>query len=124
MQSAVYRDLRDRRVLVTGASSGIGAACARAFLLQGSRVALHHHTGSVAELAASFPDRGLPVRGDLSGEEGCIIVADAAAAALGGLDVLVCSAGIWEAAPVATIGADQLERMFRINLFSAFFFDP
>lgn len=45
-------DLQNKSVLVTGASSGIGAAVARAFAQQGARVAVHWNTNSARELAA------------------------------------------------------------------------
>ena len=43
--SPVETGLRGKRVLVTGASGGIGSACAREFAAEGSRVALHFHEG-------------------------------------------------------------------------------
>ena len=68
----MYHDLRGKRVLVTGASSGIGKACARAFLNQGSLVALHHHSGSVRDLLSDFPgDVALALQGDLATEDAC-----------------------------------------------------
>ncbi len=116
-----YADLRGKRVLVSGASSGIGEACAHAFLAQGCRVGLHYHTRSVQALAGRFPDQSAPVRGNLTTEEGCVAVVDRTATALGGLDVLVCSAGIWRGAPITELTAAELEEMFRINLFSLFY---
>ena len=116
-----YPDLHGKRVLISGASSGIGTACAEAFLAQGSRVGLHYNTGSVQTLSQRFPALAVPVRGDLGTEEGCISVVQQAAAALGGLDVLVCSAGVWRAAPIAEVTAAQLEEIFQINLFSLFY---
>lgn len=108
-----------RRVLVTGASSGIGLACARAFLTQGEEVIAHFHTGreAVARLAAEFPGRVVPVQADLSREEGCVAVGERA----GTLDVLVHAAGVWNAAPIRELSAERLEWVFRVNTFSAYF---
>src|SRR5215472_14476730 len=117
-----YHDLRGKRVFVTGASSGIGKACARAFLKQGSLVALHHHSGSVRDLLSDFPgDVALALQGDLASEDACTSAIGTAVEAFGGLDTLVCSAGIVRPAPIASITAKDLDEMFRLNLFSLFY---
>ncbi len=109
-----------RRVAVTGASSGIGLACARAFLAAGDAVVAHCRTGrtAVEELRREFgPERVAPVAADLSREEGCVALVRAA----GPLDVLVHSAGIWNDGAIRTLTAENLEKMFRTNTFSAYF---
>ena len=66
----IIDDLKDKAVLITGASSGIGAALARAFAAQGSRLALHFNSHEEAaqalarEIAVGAPAPTL-VRGDL-----------------------------------------------------------
>ena len=109
-----------RRVAITGASSGIGLACARAFLATGDAVVAHCRTGrsAVEVLRREFgPDRVVPVAADLSREEGCVAFLRAA----GPLDVLVHSAGIWNDGEIRTLTAENLEKMFRTNTFSAYF---
>jgi 3-oxoacyl-[acyl-carrier protein] reductase len=109
-----------RRILVTGASSGIGLACARAFLAVGDAVVAHCRTGraAVEVLRREFgPERVIPVAADLSREEGCLALAHAA----GPVDVLVHSAGIWNGGEIRSLTAENLERMFRTNTFSAYF---
>jgi 3-oxoacyl-[acyl-carrier protein] reductase len=120
---ARYEDLAGRRALVTGASSGIGLGIAEALLEQGAHVAVHHRTNRAAAeaLAARFPGRAFPVGADLGSEAGCVACVAEAARALGGLDQLVHSAGIWNAAPIGRISAPQLEEIFRVNVFSAFY---
>ncbi|WP_432830232.1 SDR family NAD(P)-dependent oxidoreductase [Dactylosporangium sp. CA-092794] len=81
-----------RRVLVTGAARGIGAAVARAFAERGDRVAVHRRAPG---------DPGLPgeghvvVRGDLADPEATRALVDTAATALGGLDVVVNNAAVY-----------------------------
>ncbi|GAA2354916.1 SDR family oxidoreductase [Dactylosporangium salmoneum] len=77
-----------RRVLVTGAARGIGAAIAAAFKANGDRVALHRR-------APSPGDDDLVVTGDLSDPDATLALVDAAAEALGGLDVVVNNAAIY-----------------------------
>src|SRR5260221_4751207 len=104
-----YQDLRGRSALVTGASSGIGRGVALAVVEQGVRVVAQHRTHET-------PPGCSGVRADLGTEEGCIAVAQAA----GSVDLLVHSAGIYNAGPIDRISSDALEEMFRVNTFSAF----
>jgi 3-oxoacyl-[acyl-carrier protein] reductase len=91
-------DLRDKAVLVTGASGGIGAAVGRAFALQGARVAIHFNSNTaqarrVVQSIQESGGRAALVQGDL-GQPGIArrVVQDSASA-LGGLDILINNAG-------------------------------
>jgi 3-oxoacyl-[acyl-carrier protein] reductase len=121
--AATYSDLAGRRALVTGASSGIGLGVAEAFLAQGMRVAVHCRSNRAAAeaLAARHPGRAHVVQADLGTEEGCVACLADAARALGGLDQLVHSAAIWNEGPIGAVTRPQLEEIFRVNVFSAFY---
>jgi NAD(P)-dependent dehydrogenase (short-subunit alcohol dehydrogenase family) len=90
-------------VLVTGASRGIGAAVAQAFAGQGDRVAVHYgnSAGPAAGVLAALPGSGhLMIQADLADPDAVRGLVDQAARALGGLDVLVNNAGVYDAQPV------------------------
>jgi len=109
-----------RRVIITGASSGIGLACARAFLVARDVVIAHYRSGRAAieSLQQEFGgERVVAVGADLGAEQGCIDLVSAA----GACDVLVHSAGIWNDGPIRSLAAPNLEVMFRVNTFSAYF---
>jgi 3-oxoacyl-[acyl-carrier protein] reductase len=118
-----YSDLSGKRVLVTGASSGIGLACASAFLRQGSKVACHYRAGREAAglLEREYPDRAFALGADLSSESGCEVLVQQSAERLGGLDILVHSAGIWTPGPIREISRNTLETMFQVNTFSTYY---
>ena len=108
-----------RAILVTGASRGIGAAVARAFAAAGDRVAVHHGAnGQLAEeVAAALPGAGHVVVGaDLADPDAVLRMVDAAAEGLGGLDVLVNNAGVFEPHPITETSYEEWQRGWRQTL--------
>jgi len=117
-----FDDLAGRRVLVTGASSGIGAAVAAGFAGCGARVALHYRSGRERaealrqEILRDGGDARL-VGGDLADPGERDRVARDAVAALGGLDVLVNNAGdLVERRGLAESDDAFYDRIFDLNL--------
>jgi 3-oxoacyl-[acyl-carrier protein] reductase len=114
----VETGLRGRRVLVTGASGGIGSACARAFAGEGARVALHFHRGRDRGEALAA-ELGAPLLGaDLTREEEVDELFREAVRELGSLDICIAVAGKWpeEDVPVWELPLERWEATLRGNL--------
>ena len=107
--------LEGRRVLVTGASSGIGDGIVRACAAHGARVAaLARRTDRLASLAE---DSGChPVTADLRTPQGARDGVESAAQALGGLDAVVNNAGVMHIEPVMEGTPERWREMFDVNV--------
>ncbi len=116
-------DFDGKRVLVTGSSRGIGHATAAAFLDAGARVALNGRsaTSTEAGIAALGSERLVPAPGDVASAAGCRGIVAAALEGLGGLDVLVNSAGIGRSGPIETCEEAAWDEMIDVNLKGTFF---
>src|SRR3954451_12275158 len=88
--------LAGKRVLVTGASGGIGSACARAFAAEGARVVVHYHRGRdrAEAIAAELPG-ATALGADLTDEAQVDEFFAQAREALGSVDVCAAVAGVW-----------------------------
>jgi NAD(P)-dependent dehydrogenase (short-subunit alcohol dehydrogenase family) len=114
-------DLRGRKVLVTGSSSGIGKAIATAFLAEGAHVLVHGLTREEADVAASALAGAGTVEAawaDIGTAEGAAKLIEAANA-FGPPDVLVNNVGIFGAKAFEDLTDDDWQRTFDVNVMSA-----
>ena len=111
--------LAGKRVLVTGGSGGIGAACVRAFMAEGARVAVHYNRGR--ERADALGSE-LVVQADVTDEAQVERMFDEARAGLGGIDIVAAVAGVWpkEDVPVARLDVARWDATLRANLTAIF----
>jgi NAD(P)-dependent dehydrogenase (short-subunit alcohol dehydrogenase family) len=114
-----------RRILVTGASSGLGAAAVRRFAAGGGQVyAASRDQGKLAEVAASCAEFNGDVRFgslDVSSPADCRTAVAAAVEAFGGLDVLVNNAGRHDFQQTTDVTEEQWNHDIALNLSGAFF---
>jgi NAD(P)-dependent dehydrogenase (short-subunit alcohol dehydrogenase family) len=117
--------LHNKAILITGGSSGIGRAAAVRFAALGARLALVARTvgpleQTVAELHAAGAD-AVALPADVADAEQCRRAVEAAVTRFGGLDVLLCSAGVSMRAAFADSDLAALEQVFRINYFGTLY---
>jgi 3-oxoacyl-[acyl-carrier protein] reductase len=103
--------LRGRRILVTGGATGIGAAAVRVLAEAGAEVAAtYHQSPPLEDLAATW------LRCDVRDPDGVSAMVQQAVARLGGLDVLVNAAGLWQAGVPGYISTDEIAFLLDTNV--------
>jgi NADP-dependent 3-hydroxy acid dehydrogenase YdfG len=111
---------RDRVAVITGASSGIGEATARALHTAGYKVALLARRGDrIDALAAELGDGALAVQADVTDRDSLVTAADLVRDELGSATVLVNNAGVMLLGPFSTDQRDDYRQMIEINLLGA-----
>lgn len=112
------RDFSGKSVIVTGSSSGIGAAIARRFAASGANVVLNSRSRNDLESVAADldADRTLICAGDVSDPAFAANLIDTAADHFGGLDCLVCNAGVAVNGPVTELEDADIDKLLDINV--------
>ena len=119
-------DMTGKRVLVTGAGTGIGRGIAEEFARQGAAVALHYsHSAAGVEQAVADIRKGggraTAIRADFADVQAVRGLAREAVAFLGGLDVLVNSAGITMNRPLEQTTVEQFDQLYAVNVRAPYF---
>ena len=109
------------RVLVTGGSRGIGAACVRAFCKQGDRVAFFYQKNTDAAASLAAETGALAICADITDPTRVTAAVAEAVDALGGLDVLVNNAGIAQIKLFTDLSNGDWQQMLDTNLSGAFY---
>lgn len=113
--SALF-SLADRRALITGSTRGIGLAIARAMIAAGARVMISsENAADTAAVAQSLGQPGMVC--DVADDAALQALVAGTIAALGGIDILVCNAGITgRPGPIADLDMEDYARVMAINL--------
>ncbi|MEV6255594.1 SDR family oxidoreductase [Nocardia sp. NPDC051929] len=110
-------NLTGRVAVVTGASSGIGAATARRLARSGAKVALlGRRKDRIEELAAELGADALPVVADVGDQQSVRDAAATVRAAFGPVDLVVANAGVMLAAPFESALTDEWDQMVGTNV--------
>ncbi|KFI26577.1 sorbitol dehydrogenase [Haematobacter missouriensis] len=114
--------LEGKRALITGAARGIGLEFARAYLSEGASVALADiNAAAVEEAAGSLGTGAHAVTMDVTLQESIEAGVEAAVAAMGGIDILVNNAALFDAAPIEEITRESYDRLFSVNVAGTLF---
>ncbi len=109
-----------RVAVITGASSGIGEATARALAADGHRVALlARRRDRIQALADELGDGAIAIQADVTDRDSIVAAAERVQDELGGADILVNNAGVMLLGPFSAELSDDYRRMIETNLLGA-----
>jgi len=116
--------LHERRAVITGAASGIGAAIAHAYARAGAHLVLcDRNAAQLSAVSTQCRDLGAQVVesvADVGTREGAQAGVDACVQAFGGIDILVNNAGMLTQAPCIDLTQQMWDDMLRVDLTSVF----
>lgn len=118
--------LRDKVALITGASAGIGQACARALAREGARLVLtarrRERLEQIVAEAKQLGSGGVFVVGDAREEETARLAVEQAVSAYGRVDILINNAGVGNYKDLVDTSAEEYDEMMDSNVRSTFLF--
>jgi 3-oxoacyl-[acyl-carrier protein] reductase len=117
--------LENKRALVTGGSRGIGAAIVKRLAREGAHVALTYvskpeQANETVTAARALGVRALAIQADSADAAAVVLAVERTVAELGGIDILVNSAGIAVMAPLDDYRLEDLDRTLAVNVRAAF----
>lgn len=116
-------NFKDKVVVITGTSSGIGKALAKEFASLGAKIVMGARSADkLSELATELQEKGAQVAytaTDVTNENDCKNLINKAVDKFGGIDILICNAGISMRALFDDVDIDVLKRLMDVNFWGA-----
>jgi 3-oxoacyl-[acyl-carrier protein] reductase len=117
--------LQNRRALVTGGSRGIGAAIVKRLAREGAHVALTYiskpdQANETAKAAQALGVRAIAIQADSADPEAVVAAVERTVAELGGIDILVNSAGVLSIAPLDNFSLNDFDHTLAVNVRAVF----
>lgn len=118
--------LQDKVAIVTGASKGIGAACALELAREGAHVVVNYASSKdaadkVVNEILQMGGKAIAVKADISKIEDIAFLFAQTLKAFNKVDILVNNAGVYDAGALADVTVEQYNNMFSINVFGLLF---
>lgn len=116
--------MKNKTVIITGASTGIGKSIAQLFLQKGHQLIINSSNASNLDKtyqAFGAPKNVIPVAGDISKKEVSQQLIDTAIQAFGGVDVLINNAGVFAPKPFLDVHEDDIDRFINTNYKGTFY---
>jgi NADP-dependent 3-hydroxy acid dehydrogenase YdfG len=116
----MINNIEGKVIVITGASSGLGEATARALSARGARLALGARREDRIQLLANEMARSngktIAIKMDVTDRQQVKQLVDAAVQAYGQIDVLINNAGLMPQAPLERLKIDEWDRMIDVNI--------
>ena len=114
--------LAGKTALITGAARGIGRGFSERFVREGARVAITDIDLDAAQKTASeIGDAAIALHIDVSDQDSIEACVAGAVDAIGGIDILINNAALFDAAPIADITRDSFDRLYAVNVAGTMF---
>lgn len=119
--------LKDKVAIITGGDSGLGRACAIAFVKEGAKVVIpyyneHLDASETEEYISKLGGESLFLKGDISKKEFCQMIVDKTIEKFGKIDILVNNAGVqYQADSLEEITDEQFDWTMKVNLYGMFY---
>ncbi|MBN9542385.1 MAG: 3-oxoacyl-[acyl-carrier-protein] reductase [Alphaproteobacteria bacterium] len=117
----MYFDLTGKKALITGATGGIGSEICKALKANGAELFISGTSNDkLAKFAQELGGNVKYAACDLSDSDAAAKLVDDAVNEMGGIDILVCNAGVTEDGLAMRMSLESFEKVIKVNLFSAF----
>lgn len=116
------QQLEGKTALITGAARGIGRGFAERFVQEGARVVIADvNLDAAMNTASEIGEMAMGLQIDVSDQDSIDTCVADAAKSLGGVDILINNAALFDAAPIANITRDSFDKLYAVNVAGTLF---